>query len=144
MSEDSSLDQEAGSVREQRPRIHPHRNLAFPSFGGPGRGNKPFFLGGIQHSAHSRPACRSAPAQQKLFNMEQVDAGNQNPKRGGAGFWVLLLQECETFPKEIPPPSGRRGRKGARFLTHFGGSEREAAEGEGADWSAVREARRIN
>lgn len=52
----------------------------------------------------------------------------------GPGFGL----SCCRNVKEIPPPPGRRGRKAREFDT-VSGSEREAAESEGADWTTVRQ-----
>lgn len=55
---------------------------------------------------------------------EQVVGQQQSAKGGGGQSEAALLQlhqqlssckECETFPKEIPPPPGRQGRKPREF-----------------------------
>ena len=51
---------------------------------------------------------------------------------------LYSCKECEMFPKEIPPPPGRQGRKPTDVWHISGsGSEHETEESEGADWPAV-------
>lgn len=127
-----------------------------------------FPLCGIQHehSAHVRLLWSSGPVQQNLSMLLAIHSFNPAPhpppphllegrllvdnriQKGGWGqsraAWLWLhqqlsrCQECKTFPKEIPPPPGRHGRKPREFWHISGsGSEHEKERSEGADWSTA-------
>lgn len=123
-------------------------------------GSKPLFsLWGIQHersvcssrfgqmwtiysSTAPPPHTQLRPTRPRLLVNSLIQKGGGGAERRA---WLPLhqqlssCQECETFPKEIPPPPGKRGRKPWEFwhISVCSGSEREEEESEAADWTAV-------
>lgn len=116
MSEDSSLDQEAGSVREQRPCIHPHRNLAFPSFGGPGRGNRPFFWEefNIQHIVVQRAAQRLLSRNFSTWSRLTLETRTQRGGQLRAGFLGSLVEGMQNASQGNSSSSFRKMGKERR------------------------------
>lgn len=148
------------------PSIRPQKNLASLPYWGPRRG-KQTFLPFVRHSTWAFSAClitiKLRANSAKLFNRvdnpqlkswlcsrEQV----VSQQRKGEGYWnqteggwfqlhqqLSSCQECGMFPKEIPPPPGKQGRKPREFWhISSSGSKHEKEGREGADWSSVSKA----